>query len=91
MGLFNLLTEIVLSPGWVASSAVDEIAHGGIVNHAAVGLTGNAFRAVADLKDNGIDAFAPSGGERDIAWLEVHKRDRRRALDVLRRLGYECW
>lgn len=91
MGLLKILSDIVTAPGWMVSSAIDEVAHGGIINRATIGLSGNAFRAVADLREAGIDAFAPSGGERDAAWLEVHKRDRKQALHVLRNIGYECW
>lgn len=91
MSILKTLTDIVLSPGWIASSAVDEVTHGGIINHASIGLSGDAFHAVTCLKEHGVDAFSPSGGERDVSWLEVHKGNKKIAMKILRDLGYECW
>lgn len=91
MSLLDELGRIVTYPGALISGALDHAQRGVVVTDTVHVADGNAFHIVADLRDDGIDAFAPVPLSGSLADVSVRRGDKRRALEALRRRGYECW
>lgn len=90
MGWLDEVGKILMYPGAMISGSFEQLIRrsAGATIHIA---GGNVFYAVGDLRELGIDAFYPVELAGDMADLHVRKKDKKRAMRMLRSWGYECW
>lgn len=90
MSWLDELGKIVTFPGALISGTLDQIGRRDYGDKICLG-NGNVFHAVADLKDNGIDAYYPVPLSGTMSDLRVRRGKKKEAMKKLREWGYECW
>lgn len=90
MSWLDELGKIVTFPGALMSGTAEQIARRDAGEKICI-AGGNVFHAVADLRDNGIDAFYPVPLSGTMSDLRVRRGQKNAAMKKLTEWGIECW